>query len=163
MEEIKENWSVWLPILISSLAFVVSLLSYLNSKRGRIISNQPMLEINRIFDESLNSAGYLTISIHNLNDKPIQIINVEVPKENFKFEVDHGQFSVQKANREYTTPKRNSMLVYLYVDKNQSLNKELILTYRDFENKKRKLKSEKLLIEDGKVTKGLSGSKFIII
>lgn len=156
------NWLAFLPIIISVFALLVSWLSYRNSKSNKILSNQPMLEINQIFEESLITNGYLIVSIHNINNNPLQIIKVDVLKKNFEFKLDHGEYSVQKGSGEYRIDKRNSLLVYLYMDKKQDLNHEIILTYRDFENKKRKLKSEKITLENGKLKKGLSGSKFIM-
>ena len=121
-----------------------------------------MLEIDHVFDESLQPAGYLTISINNLNDKPIQVTKAEIIGENFNFEVDHGEFSIKQHNGEYSVPRHNSILIYIYMDKNQTLNKEMRLYYRDFENRKRRLKSEKISLEEGKAKRKLRGSKFIM-
>lgn len=156
------SWTVILPILISLAALLISWLSYRNSKSSKILSNQPMLEINHVFDESLQQAGYLTISLNNLNDKPIQVTKAEIIGENFNFEVDHGEFSIKQHNGEYSVPRNNSILIYIYMDKNQTLNKEMRLYYRDFENKERRLKSEKISLEEGKAIKKLRGSKFIM-
>ncbi len=162
MEWVSQNWTTVLSIGISVIALTLSLLSFLNSKRMRVLSNQPMLEINHIFEDSLVRKGYLTISLHNLNDKPIQITGIEFPGERFKFETDHGGFSVTSKPGESNVPKRNSLLLYVYMDKKQTLNKELILTYRDLENKRRKLKSEKIILQEGKLKRSLNGSKFIM-
>ena len=151
-----ENWGILTPMIISIVAIVVSLLSYFNSKRTRILSNQPKLEINHIFDDSLKSVGYMLISIKNLNNEPFQAVKVKVDKHNFKIEYENGQFSRGGGTRD------NSFIIYVYMNSNSDLDNKLIITYEDFEGKKHRAISEKIKMKKGKLENNMSGSKFIL-
>ena len=151
-----ENWGILTPMIISIVAIVVSLLSYFNSKRTRILSNQPKLEINHIFDDSLKSVGYMLISIKNLNNEPFQAVKVKVDKHNFKIEYENGQFSRGGGTKD------NSFIIYVYMNSNSDLDNKLIITYKDFEGKKLRAISEKIKMKKGKLENNMSGSKFIL-
>lgn len=164
MEEwLKENWLVFVPILISLVSLVISIMSYKNSLKQKMLNNQPLIEITTIYEIENNlDDPYLDIMLNNLNKKAFHIYSVSVKNKKTKFECKYEKYPPRGPYSESTEPREDRISLRVYFPERHNMNESVSIHYKDFEGSKRTLMTENIHLVEGKPINRLNGSGLIL-